>query len=73
MAVIESNTQLQAKLVYQVEDAGGEIRNTSKTFSNLIQNADNDAIYSGISAVAGLLDDVAASIVKVVQAELVSE
>ena len=73
MAVIETNAQTSVKLVYQVEDAEGEIRNTSKTFSNILDSADNDALYSGVSAVAGLLDDVAAQIIRVDQSELVSE
>lgn len=73
MAVIEANQVTKAKLVFQVQTEEGELRQTSRTFSNLAVNADNDALHAGLSAVAGLLDISGASVVRVDERELVSE
>lgn len=73
MAVVETNQVTKAKLVYQVEDDMGEMKQTSKTFSNISASADNDALHAGLSAVAGLLDVSGASVVRVDESELVSE
>lgn len=73
MAIVETNQETKAKLVYQVESTEGELRQTSRTFSNLSASADNDALHAGLSALAGLLDVSGASIVRVDESELVSE
>lgn len=73
MAVIETNQETKAKLVYQLQSEEGEMRQTSRTFSNLAANADNDALHAGLSALAGLLDVSGASIVRVDERELISE
>lgn len=73
MAVVELNPVTKAKLVYQSEDPDGEMKQTTKTFSNLVDSASNDAIYAGLSAVAGLLDDVAAQVIRVDETELTNE
>ncbi|MEE0511634.1 MAG: hypothetical protein UDG94_10410 [Peptococcaceae bacterium] len=73
MAVIEANQVTKAKLVFQVQTEEGELRQTSRTFSDLVVNADNDALHAGLSAVAGLLDISGASVVRVDERELVSE
>lgn len=73
MAIVESNQVTKAKLVFQVENAEGEMRQSSRTFSNLSASADNDALHAGLSAVAGLLDISGASVVRVDECELVSE
>lgn len=73
MAVIETNQETKAKLVYQLQSEEGEMRQTSRTFSNLAAGAGNDALHAGLSALAGLLDVSGASIVRVDESELVSE
>lgn len=73
MAVIETNQETKAKLVYQLQSEEGEMRQTSRTFSNLATGASNDALHAGLSALAGLLDVSGASIVRVDESELVSE
>ena len=73
MAVIETNQETKAKLVYQLQSEKGEMRQTSRTFSNLAAGASNDALHAGLSARAGLLDVSGASIVRVDESELVSE
>ena len=73
MAIVTVNQETKIKLVYQVQDEEGELRQTSSTFSNIAQGASNDAIHAGMSAVAGLLDVTGASVVRVDESELVSE
>jgi hypothetical protein len=73
MAIVETNQVTKAKLVYQVEDEEGQMKQTSKTFSNISASANNDALYAGLSAVAGLLDVSGASVVRVDESELVSQ
>ncbi len=73
MAIVTVNQETKIKLVYQVQDEEGELRQTSRTFSNIAQGASNDAIHAGMSAVAGLLDVTGASVVRVDESELVSE
>lgn len=73
MAVIETNQDVKAKLVYQVEDSGGEMTKTTRTFGNISPSADNDSIMAGMNALATLITDSAASVVRVDEAELVNE
>lgn len=73
MAIVTVNQETKIKLVYQVQDEEGELRQTSRTFSNIAQGASNDAIHAGMSAVARLLDVTGASVVRVDESELVSE
>lgn len=73
MAIVKTNVESKAKLVYQVEDDGGETKQTSRTFSNFIANATDQQIYDGLSAVVPLLDVTGPTIVRVDEATLVSE
>ena len=73
MAIVTVNQETKIKLVYQVQDEEGELRQTSRTFSNIAQGASNDAIHAGMSAVAGLLDVTGASVVRGDESEVVSE
>ena len=73
MAVTASDQVTKAKLVFQKENEEGELRQTTRTFSNLVANAGNDGLYAGMSAVAGLLDATGASVVRVDESVLVSE
>lgn len=73
MAVVETNQTVKAKLVYQVQDDLGEMRQASKTFSNIAVACSNDAMHAGLLAVSGLLDVQGASVVRVDESELVSE
>lgn len=73
MAIVETNDVHKGKLVYQIEDEQGQMKQTSKTFSNISKSADNDALHAGLSALAGLLDVSGASVVRVIEYELVSE
>lgn len=73
MAIVGTNLVTKGKLVYQIEDEDGQVKQTSKTFSNISKSADNDALHAGLSALAGLLDISGASVVRVDEQELVSE
>lgn len=73
MAVVETNQETKAKLVYKIEDDGGEQRQTTRTFSNLQANVSNDNLHAGMSAVAGLLDATGVSVVRVDESTLVAE
>ena len=73
MAVIETNQEVKAKLVYQTEGTGGEMTKTTRTFSNLAAGVDNDALLAGMNALATLITDVEAAVVRVDEAELVNE
>ena len=73
MAVIDSNIVTKGKLIYQKENEEGELVNKTKTFSNIVPGAGNDALYAGLSAVAGLMDITNPSVGKVVESSLVSE
>ena len=55
------------------ENEEGELVNKTKTFSNIVPGAGNDAIHAGLSAVAGLMDITNPSVGKVVESTLVSE
>ena len=73
MAVIKTNQETKAKIVYQMPDEGDDTVQTSRTFSNLVANVTDDALHAGMSAVAGLMDGTGHSLVRVDEAELVSE
>lgn len=75
MAVIETNQSVKARLEYQKTDpeATGGVRKVSKTVSNLAASVDNDALMAGMTALATLITDAAATIVRVDEAELASE
>lgn len=73
MAVIDSNIITKGKLIYQKENEEGELVNKTKTFSNIVPGAGNDALHAGLSAVAGLMDITNPSVGKVVESTLVSE
>ena len=73
MAVIDSNIVTKGKLIYQKQNEEGELVNKTKTFSNIVPGAGNDALHAGLSAVAGLMDITNPSVGKVVESTLVSE
>lgn len=73
MAVTATNQVTKAKLVFQVENEEGEMRQTSRTFSNLVPSVGNDALHVGMSAVAGLMDVTGVSVMRVDESALVSE
>lgn len=73
MAVTETNPVKKAKLVYKIKNDEMEDVQTTRTFSNIQNGADNDAIMAGMSAMAGLLDASGVSVVKVTEATLVNE
>lgn len=73
MAVVTSDQASKAKLVYQVEDGEGGLRQSSRTFSNLLANVTDEALYTGVSAVAGLLDVSGAQVMRVDESVLVTE
>lgn len=72
MAVTATNQVTKAKLVFQVENEEG-MRQTSRTFSNLVPSVGNDALHAGMSAVAGLMDVTGVSVMRVDESALVSE
>ena len=71
MAVVKTNQETKAKIVYQMPGDGSETVQTSRTFSNLVAN--DDALHAGMSAVAGLMDGTGHALVRVDEATLVSE
>ena len=73
MAVIETNQEVKAKLVYQTEGTGGEMTKVTRTFSNLAADVDNDSLMAGMTALATLITDAAAVVVRVDEAELANE
>lgn len=73
MAVTESNIVTKGRIVYQKENEEGELVKKTKTLSNILPGAGNDAIHAGLSAVAGLMDITGASVGKVQECTLVSE
>lgn len=73
MAVVKTNQETKAKIVYQMPGEGSETVQTSRTFSNLVANVSDDALHAGMSAVAGLMDGTGHALVRVDEAELISE
>lgn len=73
MATVESNIVTKGKISYQKENEEGELVKKTKTLSNIVPGAQNDALHAGLSAVAGLMDVTGASVGKVVECTLVSE
>lgn len=73
MAVNETNKLTKGKLVFKKEGDDGELRQSTRTFSNLTAGAESDALHSGLSAVAGLLDVDGVSVVRVDESTLVEE
>lgn len=73
MAVIETNMEVKAKLVYQAQGEGSEMTKVTRTFSNLAPSVDNDSLMAGMTALATLITDSAAVIVRVDEAELANE
>lgn len=73
MAIVATEQLTKARLVYQVDDGEGGTKQTSRTFSNFIANVSDDALYAGLSAIAGLMDVTGAGVVRVDESQLVSE
>lgn len=73
MAVVESNIVTKGKLMYQKENEEGELVNKTKTLSNILPGAGNEALLAGLSAVAGLLDVTGLSVGKVQECTLANE
>lgn len=73
MAIIATNQVTKAKLVFQIQSEEGELRKSSRTFSNLVAAVGNDALHAGLLAVAGLMDVTGASVMRVDESVLVSE
>lgn len=65
MAVVESNKDSKLKLVTLKAGADGVQRQTTRTFSNLAKNVNNDALMSGAKAIIELLETPPAAIVRV--------
>jgi hypothetical protein len=55
MAVTVSSTQTKVKLVRMTEDAEGNAKRSSTTFSNLAAGAQNESIMTGFKAMYGLM------------------
>lgn len=75
MAVIETNQSIKARLEYQKTDAEAAegVRKVSKTVSNLAASVDNDSLMAGMTALATLITDTAAKVIRVDEAELANE
>lgn len=73
MAVVTTNQEVKAKIVYQKENEEGEMRQSTKTISNLVAGASNDALYNGMVALAALIDGSGVTLVRVDEGTLVSE
>lgn len=73
MAIVTANTETKAKLVYRKT---GEENETSRTFSNLVSGVQNQNLYDGLAAVAGLIDadaDTGLAIVRVDENTLIDD
>lgn len=73
MAVTEANIVTKGRISYQKQNEEGELVKKTKTLSNIVPGVGNDALYAGLSAVAGLMDITGASVGKVTECNLVSE
>lgn len=73
MAVVESNIVTKGRIVYQIENDEAELVKKTKTLSNIVPGAGNDALLAGLSAVVGLMDGTGHSVGKVVECTLTNE
>lgn len=73
MAVVKTDTVTKAKLVYQRQDEAGEMRQTTKTISNLVANVTDETLYTGVSSLAGLMDASGVSLIRVDESTLATE
>lgn len=73
MAVTEANIVTKGRIVYQKQNEEGELVKKTKTLSNIVPGAGNDALHAGLSAVVGLMDVTGVSVGKVTECNLVSE
>ena len=73
MAIIVNDQLTKAKLVFQREDSSGTVKQSSRTFSNLVTGLGNEALYAGMTALAGLLDVTVEKIVRLDENTIINE
>lgn len=73
MAIVESNKDTKIKLVTLKTGDDGVQRQSTRTFSNLANNVDNDSLMSGVKAIGTLLETVPAAIVRVDETTLTEQ
>ena len=73
MAIVESNKDTKVKLVTLKTGDDGVQRQSTRTFSNLANNVDNDSLMSGVNAIGTLLETAPAAIVRVDETTLTEQ
>lgn len=73
MAIVESNKDTKVKLVTLKTGDDGVQRQSTRTFSNLANNVDNDSLMSGVKAIGTLLVTAPAAIVRVDETTLTEQ
>lgn len=73
MAVIESEKVTKVKLVSMKLGLDGAQHQSTRTFSNIVNGVPNDALFNGMNAVIGLLEQVPSAVVRVEEANLSQE
>ena len=73
MAIVESNKDTKVKLVTLKPGDDGVQRQSTRTFSNLANNVDNDSLMSGVKAIGTLLETAPAAIVRVDETTLTEQ
>ena len=70
MAVIESEKQTKVKLVQMKMGLDGVQHQSTRTFSNIVNGVTNDALFSGMNAVIGMLAQTPSAVIRVEEASL---
>ena len=73
MAIVESNKDTKVKLVTLKTGDDGVQRQSTRTFSNLANNVDNDSLMSGVKAIGTLFETAPAAIVRVDETTLTEQ
>lgn len=73
MAIVESNKDTKVKLVTLKTGNDGVQRQSTRTFSNLANNVDNDSLMNGVKAIGTLLETAPAAIVRVDETTLTEQ
>ena len=70
MAVIESEKETKVKLVQMKMGLDGVQRQSTRTFSNIVNGITNDALFNGMNAVVSLLAQAPSAVIRVEEASL---
>lgn len=73
MAIVESDKVTKVKLVTLKAGDDGVQRQSTRTFSNIVNGIANDALMTGVKAVVGLQNTTPAAIVRVDESTLTEQ